>query len=162
MSMVFPHSYTMIATIVSPFPMRAPLPDAVSGNEPAGRNVDGLERGGDNPSIEAALRGKTFTGTTERDTCPGANPCRIRKVECEQSIFSSKICGQECKTGKRVSVTCEWRPVMPREASGIISYTSPSHAYLLWVPSYGFSKKRETATSSLYAKIIKKATHESD
>ena len=72
MSIVLPHSYTMIATIVSPFPMRAPLPDAVSGNEPAGRNVDGLERGGDNPSIEAALRGKTFTGTTERDTCPGA------------------------------------------------------------------------------------------
>ena len=67
--------------------------------------------------------GRENDPTTEHDMCPCArdktNPCRICKVDCEQSLGSSKICREECKASKRLSVTCRRRPVMPR---GTTSY----------------------------------------
>ena len=56
-------------------------------------------------------------------------------VECEQSLFSTKIRGKERKTSKRasvtVSVTWEQRCHGPLVAAhGIAAPTSRSHAYL--------------------------------
>lgn len=43
--------------------------------------------------------------------------------DCEQSIFSSKICGEECRKRKCASVTmsmtCKWGATMPQAKSSV-------------------------------------------
>ena len=83
-------------------------------------------------------------------------------LDCEQSLFSSKIRAKERKTSKRasvtVSVTWERRPTPTLLAArGIAAPTSllqsHPHAYLFCVLSHGFSRKRETARSLKKSKL---------
>ena len=91
-------------------------------------------------------------------------------LDCEQSLFSSKIRGKERKTSKRASVTvsvtwerqCREPLVTPTllTARGVATPTSRSqsrsHAYLFCVLSHGFSRNRETARSLPFGNHVKK------
>ena len=73
-------------------------------------------------------------------------------LDCEQSLFSSKIRGKERKTRKHASVTVSVTPNAhatsgSRHRRSQVTLTVTLAGYLFCVLSHGFSRKRETAGS---------------
>jgi len=76
------------------------------------------------------------------------NKTTSNAIDCEQSLFSAKIRGEERKTSKRASVTSEWRVLAASPLAARTSRSqSRSHVLLFCVLPHRFSRKRETARS---------------